>query len=111
MATIAKPKRKTCRNAPKTAKTSTASQASPGKTSGAQTVRGELREGTKLAAIVSLLSRDEGASIVEIMEVTGWQHHSVRGAISGMIKKKLSLSVTSTKDDDRGRVYRITAAL
>ncbi len=38
---------------------------------------------------------------------TGWQAHSVRGAISGALKKKLGLAVTSERVGDRGRVYRI----
>jgi hypothetical protein len=43
----------------------------------------------------------------EIVAATGWQPHTVRGAISGALKKKLGLSVTSEKVDDRGSVYRI----
>ncbi len=39
---------------------------------------------------------------------TGWQAHSVRGAISGALKKKLGLSVTSETVEGRGRVYRIS---
>ncbi len=48
-----------------------------------------------------------GATIDEIVEVTDWQSHSVRGAISGTLKKKLGLTVESTVVEDRGRVYRI----
>ncbi len=48
-----------------------------------------------------------GATIEEIVEATGWQAHSVRGAISGALKKKLGLAVTSEKVQARGRVYRI----
>ena len=49
----------------------------------------------------------EGASIAEIVEVTGWLAHSVRGLISGGLKKKLGLPVTSEKEAGRGSVYRI----
>jgi hypothetical protein len=40
-------------------------------------------------------------------EATGWQAHSVRGALSGIIGKKLGLKVESEKLADRGRVYRL----
>ncbi len=65
------------------------------------------RPGTKQAALIALLSRKQGATIVEASKVTGWQAHSVRGAISGTIKKRLCHTVTSEKIEGRGRVYRI----
>ena len=46
-------------------------------------------------------------TVDQIMEATGWQRHSVRGAIAGALKKKLGLAVTSEKVEDRGRVYRV----
>jgi hypothetical protein len=61
---------------------------------------------TKQAKVVALLERPEGATIQEIVKATGWQPHTVRGAISGALKKKLGLAVTSTKEE-RGRVYRV----
>ena len=66
-----------------------------------------IRAGTKQAQIIALLQRPEGASIAEIVEVTGWVAHSVRGLISGGLKKKLGLPVTSEKEAGRGSVYRI----
>ncbi len=66
------------------------------------------RIGTKLAALVDLLRRDDGVTIAEIMTATGWQAHSVRGAISGAVKKKLGLEVASEVDNTRGRVYCIS---
>jgi hypothetical protein len=60
----------------------------------------------KLGAVIGLLRRPDGAQITELMATTGWQAHSVRGAISGAIKKKLGLIVTSDKTE-AGRVYRI----
>jgi hypothetical protein len=65
------------------------------------------RAGSKLAILIDLLSRSEGATIPEIMAVTSWQAHSIRGAISGALKKKLGLTVVSEPTKDRGRVYRI----
>jgi hypothetical protein len=57
--------------------------------------------------MIALLRRTEGATIDEIVATTGWQKHTVRGAIAGALKKKLSLEVTSEKVEGRGRVYNI----
>ncbi len=62
---------------------------------------------TKQCLLVDLLCREEGASLAEIMAAIGWQAHSVRGALSGTVRKKLGLSVISAAEDGRGRVYRI----
>jgi len=67
------------------------------------------REGTKQAVLIDMLRRDEGATIGQIVEATGWQPHTVRGAISGALKKKLGLTVTSEKTEGGERVYRIPA--
>ncbi len=66
-----------------------------------------VRPGTKQALLIDLLKRKTGATIDEAVAATGWQPHSVRGAISGALKKKLGLAVTSERVGDRGRVYRI----
>jgi cell division septation protein DedD len=71
--------------------------------------RASTRSGTKQALLVDLLRRKEGTTIAEVVKATGWQPHSVRGAISGALKKKLGLAVTSDKVEGRGRVYRIAA--
>jgi len=68
-----------------------------------------IRAGTKQAQIIALLQRPEGASIAEIVETTGWMSHSIRGLISGGLKKKLGLPIASDQDAIRGRVYRFTA--
>ena len=57
--------------------------------------------------LLALLRRPEGATIADMTEATGWQAHSVRGALSGIIGKKLGLKVVSEKETDRGRVYRL----
>ncbi len=46
-----------------------------------------VRSGTKQALMIDLLKRKKGATIEEIVEAIGWQAHSVRGAISGALKK------------------------
>lgn len=61
----------------------------------------------KQAQVLTLLQRPVGATIAEMMAVTGWMSHSVRGLLSAGIKRKLGLVVTSTVAPDRGRVYRI----
>lgn len=73
---------------------------------GAKAVR-KARTGTKQETLIALLKRPEGASITEIMAATGWQAHSVRGFISGSLKKTLGLDVTSEKIEGRGRVYKL----
>jgi hypothetical protein len=57
---------------------------------------------TKLELIIARLRRPDGATIHELQKLTGWQAHSVRGAISGTLKKK-GHSVTSTKVDGKLR--------
>ncbi len=69
-----------------------------------------VRPGTKQALLIDLLKRKNGATIEKIVAATGWQPHSVRGAISGTLKKKLGLMVTSQKPGDGPRRYRIVAA-
>jgi hypothetical protein len=62
---------------------------------------------TKLGSMITLLRRPEGASIAEMTISTGWQAHSVRGAMSGALKGKLGLNVTSEMKDGVRR-YRIS---
>jgi hypothetical protein len=65
------------------------------------------RADTKQGQLVAMLKQPDGASLDEIVAATGWQPHTVRGAIAGALKKKLGLSVTSEKVEARGRVYRL----
>jgi hypothetical protein len=60
----------------------------------------------KLGAMVALLRRPGGASLKVLVAATGWQAHSVRGAMSGSLKKKLGLAISSEKVDGQ-RIYRI----
>jgi hypothetical protein len=60
------------------------------------------RTGTKQAQMIELLRRPEGATVEQIAEATGWQHHTVRGAISGALKKKLGLNVEATRTREVG---------
>ena len=65
------------------------------------------RAGTKLAILIEALSRIGGATIAELMGATGWQAHSIRGAMSGALKRDRGLVVTSEKPIGSGRVYRL----
>ena len=66
------------------------------------------RTGTKQGRLITMLKEQSGASIDEIVTATGWQAHTIRGTISGVLKKKLGLVVISEKVEGRGRVYKIT---
>jgi hypothetical protein len=55
------------------------------------------RAGTKQALMIDLLKRPKGATVEQIAAATGWQHHTIRGAISGALKKKLGLTVQATR--------------
>ena len=66
-----------------------------------------IRESSKLAKVIAMLRQPNGANIEALSKATGWQVHSVRGALSGAIKKKHGLAVTSMKTDGV-RTYHIT---
>jgi len=67
---------------------------------------GQHRSGTKQAMLIALLSRNEGATIADLVAATEWLPHTIRGAMAGALKKKLGLTITSEKVEGRGRVYR-----
>ena len=62
---------------------------------------------SKSAAVLRLLRRKRGATIGELQKATGWQAHSVRGFLSGTVKKRMSLPVTSEKGGGGVRRYLI----
>jgi hypothetical protein len=64
---------------------------------------------TKHDRVLRLLQAKGGTTIAAISEVTGWQPHSVRGFFSGVVKKKLGLTLESEKTKS-GRIYRIVRA-
>lgn len=66
------------------------------------------RSKSKLAQVLVLLKRPAGASLEQLMAATGWQAHSVRGVLSGAIKKRMGLNLTSAKEGDK-RIYRVAA--
>lgn len=68
-----------------------------------------IRAGTKQAQIIAMLQRPEGATVAEMVEATGWLAHTVRGSISGALKKKLGLPIAAEKVERRGTVYKLPA--
>ncbi|MCL5743454.1 MAG: DUF3489 domain-containing protein [Acidobacteria bacterium] len=67
------------------------------------------REGSKKAIVLDMLKRPDGATLQEIMSVTGWMAHSVRGFISGGLGKKMGLTIESLKTSEGVRAYRLTS--
>jgi hypothetical protein len=82
---------------PASSKPKRASRAKPASSTG---------RSSKQAQIIALLRRPGGATIADLAAATGWQHHSIRGLISGALRKKLGLAVESSKTE-QGRCYRI----
>jgi ribosomal protein L7/L12 len=63
--------------------------------------------GSKKSEVIDLMRRSQGATLAEIMELTGWQSHTVRGFVSGTLIKKLSLNVESFRSEEKERTYRV----
>jgi hypothetical protein len=57
--------------------------------------------------VLALLRRPQGATLKEMMQATGWQPHSVRGFLSGALRKKMSLKIKSGKRGNGERVYSV----
>lgn len=75
----------------------------------APTNRASRRTGSKQAEVIAMLRSGTGATIPAIMKVTGWQVHSVRGFLSGVVRKKLGMPLATDRNKDGVRRYRIGA--
>ena len=62
---------------------------------------------SKKFQFVQLLQRSEGATIKDLMTISGWQAHSVRGFLSGVLVKKMGMKISSEERDEGHPVYRI----
>jgi len=71
------------------------------------TKTGKVTPTGKLGQMLAFLKREEGATVTDLMEVTGWQKHSVRGAMSGQLKKKYGLISKQIATKDKEIVYQI----
>ena len=65
--------------------------------------------GSKQARVIEMLQSPTGMTIAAMMKETGWQQHSVRGFLAGVVRKKLKLKLNSKKIDG-SRVYRVDGA-
>jgi hypothetical protein len=63
--------------------------------------------GSKQSRVLAMLRSPQGATIATMMQATGWQQHSVRGFLAGVVRSRLRLNLSSQQVDG-GRVYRIT---
>lgn len=68
---------------------------------------GATRPTSKLGQLQAMLQRPEGATIAQLSKALDWQAHSIRGAMSGNLKKKQGLKISASKEEGADRVYRI----
>jgi hypothetical protein len=76
-----------------------------GRTKG-QKDAGTARDGSKKAEVLEMMRRKDGATLAEIMKVTGWQAHTVRGFVAGTLMK-MGVAVESFRTDGKERTYRV----
>src|SRR6266436_5705532 len=92
--------------APKKAKSAPKAKAAKKAPKGSRKAAGA-RDGSKTVKVLGLLKRPNGVTLKELMKATGWQPHSVRGFLSGAIRKKMGITVASTKAEDGERIYQV----
>ena len=63
----------------------------------------------KQTKLLELLRRPAGATLAALSNASGWQQHSVRGFLAGVVRKKLGLELVSSLEADQ-RIYRVIAA-
>jgi len=66
------------------------------------------RGGTKLAQVIELLQRDDGATIDDLIAATGWLAHTTRAALTGLRKRGYAVTIDRS-NKERGSIYRITS--
>ncbi len=97
-----------CKNQPtahKSAKLKPTAQSAAGRrprASSHQIARAE----SKQARIIAMLRTPGGATIEAMVHASGWQQHSVRGFLAGVVRKKFDLNLISEADES-GRIYRV----
>src|SRR4051812_27801559 len=88
---------------------STATTATPSQQPAAPPKSNKAASGSKQARVIAMLQSPAGATIAVMMKATGWQQHSVRGFLAGVVRKRLKLKLGSTKIDGN-RIYQIASA-
>jgi Protein of unknown function (DUF3489) len=86
---------------------SSAPSAKPSRRIAGDAKRESANPGSKQSRVLAMLQSPAGATIAAVMKATGWQPHSVRGFLAGVVRKRLKLELGSTKVDGN-RVYQIT---
>jgi Protein of unknown function (DUF3489) len=81
--------------------------AKPTQLAASQAKRPNSEPGSKQAGVIAMLKSPTGVTIDAMMKATGWQQHSVRGFLAGVVRKRLKLKLGSKKVDGK-RTYRIT---
>jgi hypothetical protein len=76
--------------------------------SGAARIPMSPRSGTKIAEVIALLQRGDGATLAGLVAATGWLPHTTRAALTGLRKRGYAIAIDRT-DKRRGSVYRIEA--
>jgi len=82
-----------------TAKSATSSKRSKSTKVATKHVRMAVRSGTKQSAAIEMLRAGDGATIESLTKATGWQQHSVRGFLAGVVRKRLKLDLESAVID------------
>jgi hypothetical protein len=85
---------------------SSAPSAKPPKRTAADAKPKSASPDSKQSRVISMLRSPAGATIAAMMKATGWQQHSVRGFLAGVVRKRLKLKLGS-KRVDGSRVYQI----
>ena len=102
-------KRQTLKTSPSQAKAARAagSKATSQQKAATANIRKETGErGSKQTRVIEMLQSSAGTTTAAMMKATGWQQHSVRGFLAGVVRKRLKLNLDSQRIDGE-RVYRI----
>ena len=81
--------------------------AKPAQFAASKAKRQNTKRGSKQASVIAMLRSPAGATIDAMMKATGWQQHSVRGFLAGVVRKRLKLKLGSKKVDGE-RIYQVT---
>jgi len=83
------------------------SRPKPSKTRQSNNCVVSVRSGTKQSAAIEMLRSPGGTTLAALTKATGWQSHSVRGFLAGVVRKRLKLDLKSAVVEGT-RVYHIT---